>query len=148
MSMSLVRYYLFWPIYISLWLGRFSSTTRSSDEGKFRKKTIVEHELDHKRWEEKHFWAPVYGLGAYSIAWVFFLLFPALGLIELSLITSLSLLMSYFYFLFILSPTNLFLILIYSLIFPNNGDPMETFFMIYLPAIEFGFFGLSVDFIK
>jgi len=145
--MLLVSYYFFWPIYISLWVGRYSSTARSRDEGKFRRKTIVEHELDNKRWRDKHFWAPLYGLSLYSIAWVFFLLLPILTQSEPSLINPLSLLMSYFYFLFVLSPTSLFLIIIYSSIFAFNGDAMATILDNLIALIEFGFSYLPIDFI-
>ena len=143
--MSFVRYYLFWPMYIGLWVRRYSSTTRGRDEGFLRQKTIVEHELDYKYWQEKHFWAPVAGLIFYSLAWALFMLIPTIGL-GLSLTTFFILLMSYFYFLFVLSPTSLLLVFIYSSFFPTNGIPMDTILLIYLPIIKFGFFGLPIDY--
>ena len=156
--MSFIRYYLFWPIYIGLWVRRYSSTTRSRDEGSFRPKTIVEHELDHKYWRERHFWAPLIGLFLYSFAWIFFaLLMNSQALAEaggVNLTIVLQLLCCYMFFFFIFSPTSILLTLIYWYVFiapdhfetlaPTMGSDwlMGSLLSIYRPIIEFGFFGL------
>ena len=160
MIMSFIRYYLFWPMYIALWVGRYSSTTRGRDEGSNRQKTLVEHELDRKYWQARHFWAPLMGLFLYSFAWIFFVLviIPLLNnefyTGGLSPVTILQLLWSYIFFFFIFSPTSILLTLIYWYIFVSPDDfatlaptmgtdwLLGSLLSIYTPIIELGLPGL------
>lgn len=155
--MSFIRFYSFWPMYILLWIGRYSSRY----EGTSRQKTLVEHELSIKHWQNRHFWAPLMGLFLYSFAWIYFVLIIIPSFNSefytggLSLVIILKLVWSYIFFFFIFSPTSILLTLIFWYFFrlPDHlaavAPEMVTeawmlgsILSIYGPILEIGLPGL------